>query len=103
MRETHATPQTVALAGEVRRRSIPQRLFESLWTVLRSISFHRPVSSLRLQESLSLGERKSIIVVHWEQRRYLLGVTPQTFQLLDSCSAPAAKPSTTSFESSRAE
>ena len=61
-----------------------QRLWNAICAAARSISFRRRVSTLQLQESLSLGERKSLLVVHWRDRSYLLGVSPQTVQVLDT-------------------
>jgi len=55
-----------------------------LFRALRTISFRRRVSSLRLRESMALGDRKSLVVVQWQDRHYLLGISPQTMQVLDS-------------------
>ncbi len=60
------------------------RLWNAICAAARLISFRRRVSALQLQESLSLGERKSLLVVHWRDRSYLLGVSPQTVQVLDT-------------------
>jgi flagellar biogenesis protein FliO len=51
---------------------------------LSKMSIRRRKVSLRLQESLPLGERRSLVVVQWGDRRYLLGLTGQTVQVLDS-------------------
>jgi|SRR5579862_253062 len=60
------------------------RWFASLRTLACSIAFRRRVPALRLRESLALGERKSLLVVQWDGRCYLLGVTTQSLQVLDS-------------------
>jgi flagellar biogenesis protein FliO len=88
-------PESTAAAAQRARATMD--FFTEVWRsvlkrfvdTVRSISVRRRVSSLRLSESLALGERKSIVVVQWEDRRYLLGLTPQTVQLLDSHSALA--------------
>jgi flagellar biogenesis protein FliO len=80
------------IAGQSERsdpKSLPalwHRFSRFLLRTIHSVSLKRRTSSLRLQESLALGERRSLIVVHWENRRYLIGLTPQAVQLLDSCS-----------------
>ena len=60
------------------------RWLASLRTLAGSIAFRRRVPALRLRESLALGERKSLLVVQWDGRSYLLGVTTQSLQVLDS-------------------
>src|SRR5258706_16375721 len=75
-----------AAVDTVTRQAAPGllRLWNAICAAARLISFRRRVSSLQLQESLSLGERKSLLVVHWRDRSYLLGVSPQTVQVLDT-------------------
>src|SRR5258707_341778 len=75
-----------AAVDTVTRQAAPGllRLWNAICAAARSISFRRRVSALQLQESLSLGERKSLLVVHWRNRSYLLGVSPQAVQVLDS-------------------
>src|SRR5258708_14040291 len=72
-----------------------QRLWNAICAAARSISFRRRVSTLQLQEPLSLGARKSLLVVHWRDRPYLLGSSPQTVQGLDT---RAVRPSPPRFE-----
>lgn len=59
------------------------KFYRAILARLRTISIRRRVVSLRLQDSLALGDRRSLLVVQWEDRRYLLGLTPQSIQLID--------------------
>ena len=77
-------PQAAVRAVTRQTASGLQRLWNAICAAARLISFRHRVSSLQLQESLSLGERKSLLVVHWRDRSYLLGVSPQAVQVLDS-------------------
>ena len=45
-------------------------------------SARRPARRLRLAESLSLGERRFVAVVEFEQSRFLVGGTPASLVLL---------------------
>jgi flagellar biogenesis protein FliO len=58
------------------------RLFERLVCFLRSAKFRRCERSLRLCESLALGEKRFLTVVEYEHHRFLLGVTSQSISLL---------------------
>ncbi len=77
-------PQVAVGAVTRQAASGLRRLWNAICAAARLISFRRRVSALQLQESLSLGERKSLLVVHWRDRSYLLGVSPQAVQVLDS-------------------
>lgn len=70
-------------------------VWRKLANVVRMISLRRRAQTLRVQESLSVGERRSLVVVQWENRRYLLGITPQAFQILDTDSNSDDLPRTT--------
>jgi flagellar biogenesis protein FliO len=61
--------------------SLP-RLFERVVCFLRKIRVRRRERSLRLCESLPLGEKRFITVVECEHHRFLLGVTSQSISLL---------------------
>jgi flagellar biogenesis protein FliO len=61
--------------------SLP-RLFERLVCFLRKIKVRKRERSLRLCDSLALGEKRFITVVECEHHRFLLGVTSQSISLL---------------------
>ncbi len=45
---------------------------------------------LRLVEALSLGERRFVALVECDQRRFLIGSTPQSIRLLTEIGAPTS-------------
>jgi flagellar biogenesis protein FliO len=50
-------------------------------------------SALQVCATLSLGERRSLVVVEYEQRRFLIGATSQRISLLERLdSVKAAEP-----------
>jgi flagellar biogenesis protein FliO len=56
---------------------------------------HRRERSLRVCETLSLGERRFLMVVQFEQQRFLIGTTSQSISLLqrmDECAALSPGP-----------
>ena len=55
-----------------------------LLAALRNIKIARRPRNLRLCETLQLGERRQLLLVEWESRRYLLGATQQGLSVLDS-------------------
>ena len=63
-------------------------LLGSLWTQLRAawqgVSMQRRQRRLRLSESLSLGEKRLIAVVEFEEQRFLVAATPESISLLRS-------------------
>ena len=61
--------------------SLP-RLFQRLVCFLRKIKVRRRERSLRLCDSLALGEKRFVTVVECEHHRFLLGVTSQSISLL---------------------
>jgi len=61
----------------------PASFIERVLAAIRSIRVTRRTKSLRICETLALGERRQIVVVEWETRRYLIGATPQGLSLLD--------------------
>jgi hypothetical protein len=69
----------------------------SLWARLRSllgrVSVRRAARRLRLSESLSLGEKRLIAVVEFEEQRFLVAATPEHITLLQTLAArPAGTP-----------
>jgi len=65
------------------------RLFERLVCFLRKIKVRRHERSLRLCDSLALGEKRFITVVECEHHRFLLGVTGQSISLLHTLDSEA--------------
>jgi flagellar biogenesis protein FliO len=63
-------------------------LLTSLWARLRaivgSVSVQRRLRRLRLCESLSLGEKRLIAVVEFEDQRFLVAATSENITLLQS-------------------
>jgi flagellar biogenesis protein FliO len=63
-------------------------LLSALWTRARgafaSVNVGRRQRHLRLCESLSLGEKRLIAVVQFDNQRFLVAATPQTISLLQS-------------------
>jgi flagellar biogenesis protein FliO len=57
-----------------------------LWAMVQGIAcrvkVRRRERSLRVCETLSLGERRLLMVVQFEQRRFLIGATNQSISLL---------------------
>jgi len=53
-------------------------------SVVGSINVRRNPRRLKVSESVSLGEKRFIAVVEFEDRRFLVGVTPQNIALLQS-------------------
>lgn len=52
------------------------------WVMRRSLNARRRSGSMSVETALSLGERRSIVVVTVENRRLLLGVAPGQVSLL---------------------
>ncbi|MGB2592291.1 MAG: flagellar biosynthetic protein FliO [Candidatus Acidiferrum sp.] len=59
------------------------RVFAALHELLRSVRVRRRERSLRVCESLPLGEKRFLAVVQFEGRRFLIGATNQSISLLD--------------------
>lgn len=53
-----------------------------LWVLRRGVASRRGVGPLRVETALSLGERRTLVVVAVEGRRLLLGVTPGSVSLV---------------------
>lgn len=67
-------------------KNLANRLFAALQRRIRGWAAPR-ARALRIEQSIALGERRSVVVLQWEDRRYLLGVTPQAVQVLDARAA----------------
>ena len=60
------------------------RLWAIVQGIARRVKVRRRERSLRVCETLSLGERRFLMVVQFEQRRFLIGATNQSISLLQS-------------------
>jgi flagellar biogenesis protein FliO len=58
-------------------------LYDAVRDALRRVKVRRRVRSLRVCETLSLGERRLLLIVQFERRRFLIGATNQSISLLD--------------------
>lgn len=73
------------------------RCKSALLSALRGITIRPRVRSLRLCETLPLGEKRSLMVVQFHDQRLLIGATSHSISLLQrlnqpACTAPGAKP-----------
>ena|ERR1700730_2781751 len=67
-------------------RRIPAAIAHLVATVrdvLSRVKVRRRVRSLRVCETLSLGERRCLMVVQFEGRRFLIGATNQSISLVE--------------------
>jgi hypothetical protein len=64
-------------------RGWPQRLLESVSALLRSVKVRRRERSLRVCETLPLGDKRFVAVIQCEGRRLLIGATSQSISVLD--------------------
>jgi len=62
---------------------VARRWASGLKSLFGSVRLQRRPRSLRVLESLALGEKRSIIVVGFEDRRYVLGICASSIALLD--------------------
>jgi len=53
-----------------------------LWLLRRGLAARRTTGPLRVETALSLGERRTLVIVGVEGRRLLLGVTPASVSLI---------------------
>lgn len=77
--------------AEGARRGLLASLWASLWTRVRAttagVSIRRRERRLQLCETLSLGEKRMIAVVQFDDQRYLIAATPQNISLLQALGA----------------
>jgi flagellar biogenesis protein FliO len=68
----------------------------ALWARLRaalgSVSIQRRPRRLHLCETLSLGEKRLLAVVEYEDQRFLLGATAENISLLQALGTNGPKP-----------
>lgn len=92
----------VSRAGTVRRVvSVRQRLgvlilraFVLARNAVRSVKISAKPKLLRLCETLPLGDRRALLIVQIERRRFLLAATSQSITLLqrlDDCAGPSTQ------------
>jgi len=78
------------------------RIGERLRKVFRMLTIRRRERSLRLCETVALGDKRFVAVVQFERQRFLLGVTPQSVSLLQAVGEredpSAGENSTTTYE-----
>ena len=74
-------------------------LFGLAWAARRGRLgfFTRPVSQVRVEATVPLGERRSLMVVAVEGRRLLLGLTPMQVSLVTELTPPAPEAASTGF------
>jgi flagellar biogenesis protein FliO len=58
-------------------------LVQAFRALLRSARVRRRERSLRLCETLALGEKRFLAVIEFEERRFLIGATNQSISLID--------------------
>ena len=52
------------------------------WALRRSAAFRRATKSVTVETAVSLGERRSLVIVAVEGKRLLLGLTPAQVSLV---------------------
>lgn len=68
-------------------------LAATLWLLRKGLTRRGGgASAMRVESSLSLGERRSLVVVHVEGRRLLLGVAPGQVRLVSELGATPPTP-----------
>lgn len=79
-----------------------RRILVALSNVFGGIRFRRRERSLRICESLPLGDKRFLAVVQFENRRFLIGATNQSISLLDRLDslAPQRRKRDSSLENS---
>ena len=60
------------------------RVLSFLRTIFPGVKIQRRNRSLRLSESLSLGDKRIIAVVEYEDKRFLLAATAESISLLQT-------------------
>jgi len=78
---TIAAPELAAVPPRS-TAGIFKALWDSIAATLRKVRVQKKPRALRLEETLPLGERRFLAVVRWRNEKLLIGVTPQTINLL---------------------
>lgn len=76
-------------------------LWERVCESLSRVKIRRRPHTLRLAETLGLGERRMLAIVEWNGQQLLIGVTPQQITLLDAGFRSSAAPPVPSQEQIR--
>jgi flagellar biogenesis protein FliO len=84
--------ESVHRNADSRQVVLARQIFETVTRLLRRVKIRRKEHSVRLCETLPLGERRVLAVVQWEGERYLLAATQTTISVLDhkACTRRAA-------------
>jgi flagellar biogenesis protein FliO len=75
--------ESQALSGHERWSRAISQLLEAVRKAMSKVKVRRRTRSLQLCEALSLGERRFLMVVQFEGRRFLIGATNQSISLLE--------------------
>jgi Flagellar biosynthesis protein, FliO len=84
-----ATVERVPGAGTGKGGSVWTPLLDGIRVALRKVRVQKKPRSLRVQETVPLGERRFLAVVQWGNEQLLVGVTAQGIALLKSREQPA--------------
>lgn len=68
--------------GTSRSRTLLAQVLSKLHRFVSAVKIRRRESSLRVCETVSLGERRSLLVVQFESERFLISSTNHTISLL---------------------
>ncbi len=69
----------------------------SLWS---RVSIRRRERSLRISETVSLGDKRFVAILEFERQRFLIGVTSQSVSLLQGLGTPQLPPTIPSASAS---
>jgi flagellar biogenesis protein FliO len=72
-----------AISGDKRWLRAISQLLAAVGNSLRKVKVRRRERALQLCETLPLGDRRFVMVVQFERRRFLIGATNQSISLLD--------------------
>lgn len=81
--------------GSVTTNSLLQRtpaLLARLRTLWNHVTIRRRERSLRIAETVSLGDKRFVAVLEFERQRFLIGVTNQSVSLLQGLGASQLPP-----------
>ena len=66
----------------------PSHFWRTVWPAVRAlvskVRIHRKIHSLRVEETLPLGDRRFLAVVRWGNQTLLVGVTSRNISLLQT-------------------
>ena len=82
-REVIPVDERQAISGHERWSQTISQLLVTLRNALRKVKVRRRERALQLCETLPLGERRFLIVVRFEGRRFLIGATNQSISLIE--------------------